>query len=69
MSLEEVHAYMKLKGWEIRMRSASSQSLWVYANSIIDLWNSIPYDGSPDIDYEDALYRQGLGEDSDEDNS
>lgn len=51
MSLEEVHAYMKLKGWEIH------------------LWNSIPYDGSPDIDYEDALYRQGLGEDSDDDNS
>src|ERR1700679_4013162 len=24
MSLEEVHAYMRLSGWEIRMRSASS---------------------------------------------
>jgi hypothetical protein len=42
---------------------------WVYANSMIDSWESIPYDGSPDLDYEDALYRHGLGEDSDEDDS
>ena len=36
---------------------------------MIDSWESIPYDGSPDLDYEDALYRHGLGEDSDEDDS
>jgi len=69
MSLEEMHAYMRLRGWEIRMQTASSWSSWVYANSMTDSGKPVPYDGSPDLDYEDALYRHGLGEDSDEDNS
>jgi len=36
---------------------------------MIDLWDSILDDSSPDIEYEDAMYRQGLGKDSDEANS
>ena len=41
----------------------------MHANSLIDLGDSIPFDGYPDLDYEDyeyALYQQGLGEDRDE---
>lgn len=53
MSIEEIHAYMRLRGWD----------------SDIALGDSIPFDGYPDLDYEDyedSLYQQGLGEDSDE---
>ncbi|OCK96223.1 uncharacterized protein K441DRAFT_676128 [Cenococcum geophilum 1.58] len=46
MSLEEIHAYMRLRGWEIH------------------IWDFFLDDSSPDIEYEDALYQQGLGKDS-----
>jgi hypothetical protein len=71
MSIEEIHAYMRLRCWDsdIGMRSTSSL-LQVHANSLIALGDSIPFDGYPDLDYEDyedALYQQGLGKDSDKD--
>jgi len=51
MSKEEIDAYMRLMGWDRYIPSG----------------DSIPFDGSSDLDHEEALYQPWLGEDGDED--